>query len=245
MLLHPTIENLKVLRLFGMAKALEQQQRDSTCLGLNFEDRLGLLVDSEITNRDSLKYNARLRHAKLRQQASIEDLDLVSTRGLDKTLLNSLNGSQWISTHKNVLITGPAGVGKSYLACALAHQACKDGFPTIYARTNRLFEELAVARAAGRYNQRITTLAKKHLLIIDDFAMCPLNAEQRKDLLEILDERYKNHSTVIVSQLPVEHWYELIGDPTFADAIMDRLIHNAYKFCLKGDSMRKKKAEEV
>lgn len=245
MLLHPTIENLKQLRLFGMAKALEHQQLNTSCLELSFEDRLGLLVDSEITNRDSLKYNARLRHAKLRQQASMEDLDLISSRGLDKTLVNSLQGSKWIAMHKNVLITGPAGVGKSYLSCALAHQACKDGYPTIYVRTNRLFEELAVARAAGRYNQRISSLAKKHLLIIDDFAMCQLTADQRKDLLEILDERYKHHSTVIVSQLPVENWYEIIGDPTFADAIMDRLIHNAYKFCLKGESMRKKKAEEA
>lgn len=241
MLVHPTVENLKTLKLFGMVKALEAQMRSQETDALKFEDRLGLLVDHELVTRETQKLGARLRHAKLRQTACIEDLDLSSPRGIDRTLLNSLSQSNWISTHRNILISGPSGVGKSYLACALAHQACRDGFSASYQRSNRLFEELAIARASGCYPRRIAALSKRDVLVIDDFAMSPLNGDQRKDLLEILDERFQKRSTIVISQLPVEHWYEVIGDPTFADAILDRLIHNSYKLSLKGESMRKKK----
>lgn len=227
-----------------MAKALEAQLKTPDTNNLQFEDRLGLLVDQELTTRENLRLAARLRHAKLRQQASMEDLDLKASRGFDRTLVSSLMDSQWIPLHRNVLISGPTGVGKSYFASALAQKACRDGYTAIYHRASRLFEALAIARASGSYPRFLNSIFKKDLLVLDDFALVPLSLEQRKDLLEILEDRYEQRSTLVISQVPVEQWYESIGDSTFADAILDRLVHNAYKFCLKGESMRKKKNQE-
>jgi DNA replication protein DnaC len=244
MLIHPSLENLKNLKLFGMARALETQLATPDSNGLSFEDRLGLLIDHEMTVRDNSRLTARLRHAKLRQQACLEDLDLRQNRGLDRMLIASLSDSQWIKLHRNVLITGATGVGKSYFACALAQKACRDGYSAVYHRVNRVFDELVVARASGTYPRYLKALQKRDVVVLDDFALLPLNQEQRKDLLEILEDRYEQKSTVVVSQIPVDQWYDSIGDSTFADAILDRLVHNAYKICLTGDSMRKKKKQE-
>ncbi len=227
-----------------MAKALESQLKTPDMNNRPFEDRLGMLVDQEFSTRENLRLAARLRHAKLRQQASIEDLDLKAGRGVDRSLVSSLSDSEWINKHRNVLITGPTGVGKSYLGCALAQKACVDGHTVVYHRTSRLFEQLSIARASGAYPRFLNALFKKDLLVFDDFALVPLSLEQRRDLLEILEDRYEQKSTLVISQIPVEQWYESIGDPTFADAILDRLVHNAYKFCLTGESMRKKKIED-
>jgi DNA replication protein DnaC len=228
-----------------MAKALEKQLQTRDLDNMAFEDRLGLLVDQEVALRENLRLAARLRHAKLRMQACLEDLDLKPSRGLDRALITSLANSAWIAQHRNVLLTGPTGVGKSYLACALAQQACRDGYTAIYQRMNRLFEGFAIAKASGSYPRHLSALAKKDVLVLDDFALVSLTHEQRNDLFEVIEDRYQRRSTIVVSQVPVEQWYESIGDPTFADAILDRLIHNAYKFCLKGESLRKKLEEEV
>ncbi|MBX9769920.1 MAG: IS21-like element helper ATPase IstB [Candidatus Obscuribacterales bacterium] len=244
MLLHPTLDNLKDLRLFGMAKAFESQLQMPDAQQLSFEERLGLLVDHELIERENRRLETRLRIAKLRQAAAIEDLDLKQHRGLDRSVVVALSSSQWVQQHENLLITGPTGVGKSYLACALSHKACRDGYTALYFRAPTLFQKLAIGKADGRYLKMIMAISKKDVLVIDDFALAPLTDEHRRDLLEIFEERYERASTVITSQIPIEHWHEAIGDPTLADAILDRIIHNAHKLCLKGDSMRKKKKQE-
>lgn len=244
MLIHPTLENLKTLKLYGMVRALETQMVTPDICGMPFEDRLGLLVDQEMITRDNQKLSARLRHAKLKQDACVEDLDVAASRGLDRSLLVQLAASDWIKLHRNILITGKTGVGKSYLACAIAQKACRDGYSAVYHRITRLFEELAIAKAAGTYPRTLLNLSRKDLLVLDEFALVPLNQEQRKDLLEILEDRYDRKSTIIVSQFVVDDWYESIGDPTFADAILDRVVHNAYKICLTGASKRKNKNKE-
>ena len=227
-----------------MAQAMETQMTMPEAQSLGFEERLGLLVDQEMITRENRRLQTRLRIAKLRQQACIEDLDLRNHRGLDRAVINSLATSQWVQAHQNILIIGPTGVGKSYLACALTQKACRDGYTAIYDRAPRLFQDLAIAKSDGRYGKVLVSLARKNILVIDDFALSPLNDEQRRDLLEIVEDRYEKHSTIIASQIPIEHWHETIGDPTFADAILDRLIHNAHKLILKGESMRKSKTKK-
>lgn len=227
-----------------MAKALESQLQTPDLNNLPFEDRLGLMVDQELTMRENQRLAARLRHAKLRQQACIEDLDLKRMRGLDRGTVASLADSQWVSLHRNLLVTGKTGVGKSYVACAFAHKACRDGYTAAYHRAGRLFDELTVARATGVYPRFLNALSKKDVLVLDDFALVPLTLDQRRDLLEILDDRYEQKSTIVVSQIPHEEWYQMIGDATFADAILDRLVHNAYKICLTGPSGREGKMKE-
>lgn len=242
MLTHPTLDRLHTLRLSGMAKALEEQLAMPEVQALAFEERLGLLVDREWTYRDHRRLNTRLRQARLRHsQACLEDIDYRVPRGLDKALISKLATCQWIHDHHNLLLTGPTGVGKSWLACALAHKVCREGFTVRYLRLPKLFQELAIAKADGRYSKLIKDIAKTALIVLDDFGLCALNEEQRRDLLEVLEDRYDLRSTLITSQLPLEHWHEIIGDPTLADAILDRLVHNAYKLNLKGDSMRKKR----
>ncbi|MCP4286553.1 MAG: ATP-binding protein [Gammaproteobacteria bacterium] len=241
MLIHPTLDKLNTLRLTGMARAYEQQLNMPDIETISTDERLGLMVDCEVTERESRRLKTRLRRAKLRHTAAIEDIDYRHPRGLDKSLMTKLATSNWVREHNNVLITGPTGIGKSWLACALGHKACRDGLNVLYARVPRFFRELTIARGDGRYPKLMTSLAKTDMLILDDLGASALKDEHRRDLLEILDDRYGVRSTVVTSQFPVEKWHELIADPTLADAILDRLVHNAYKINLKGDSMRKRR----
>jgi len=242
MLHHPTLDKLQILKLAGMATAFAEQRESTEIEALSFEERLGLLVDRELTYRDNRRMTSRLRRAKLRHNACLEDIDYRHPRGLDKSLMTSMVTCQWLKEHLNVLITGPAGVGKTWIACALAHQACREGYTALYLRLPRLLHDVALARGDGRYPRLLRSLAKLDLLVIDDWGLAKLTPDNLRDLLEILEDRYAARSTVVTSQLPIEKWHDLIGEPTFADAILDRLIHNAYKLKLKGGSLRKKKS---
>lgn len=242
MLTHPTLDKLHALKLTGMVQALSEQMTTPDITALSFEERLGLLVDREMTERDNRRLKTRLHKAKLRQSACLEDLDYRPPRGLDKSLITRLALCQWIRDRHNVLITGPTGIGKTWIACALGHHACRQGFTTLYLRLPRLLQELPMAKGDGRYGKLMTTLSRTDLLLLDDFGLAPLNAEHRHDLLEVLEDRHDQRATIVTSQLPVEHWHEAIGDSTLADAILDRLGHNAYKIALKGDAMRKRLA---
>ena len=243
MLIHQTLERLRELRLVGMAQALEEQLRRSDLDSLPFEDRLGLLLERELTERDDRRLARLLQVAKLHMPACVEDLDLKTARGLDRSLVLRLGTAQWIREHDNVLIVGATGTGKSYLACALGHSACRAGLSTRYFRFSRLLGALALARADGSYPKLLERLAKAQLLILDDFGLAGLNDTERADLLEVLDDRYAKRATLVTSQLPFDHWHDVLGDATFADAILDRLINNAYRITLKGPSMRRKKAK--
>jgi DNA replication protein DnaC len=241
MLIHPTLDKLRDLKLAGMLRAYQEQIDTAQYDALTFDERLAMLIDREAIEQDNRRLGTRLRKAKLRQNASVEDIDYRHPRGLDKALMLSLASCGWIRQHHNCIITGPTGAGKSYLACALGAKACREGYNTLYLRAPRLFQELAVARGVGHYERMLRSLVRCDLLIIDDWATAPLTDEQRRDLFEIMEDRYDRRATLIAAQLPVEHWHETIGDPTLADAILDRLIHNAYTLTLKGESMRKKK----
>jgi DNA replication protein DnaC len=242
MLIHPTLDQLRSLRLTGMAKALEDQLQMPDIDSLSFEERLGLLVDRERTERENRHLSSRLRKARLRQSAAIEDVDYRHPRGLDKGLMASLQSCQWIHNHVNLIITGPTGTGKTFLACALGHKACREAFSSLYLRVPRLFQDLLIAKGDGRYTKILASYAKTDLLIFDDWGMSPLSPEQARDLLEILDDRHGRRSTLITSQFPPDHWHPLIAEPTLADAILDRIVHNAYRINLKGESMRKKRS---
>jgi len=239
MLAHPTLDKLYALRLCGMARAWEEQMRMTDLRELSFEERFGLLVDREMTERCDLKLRIRLKMARLRLSACVEDIDYRQPRGLDKGLLVDLASCRWIKDRQNILITGPTGVGKSYLACALGHKACREGYRTLYVRLPRLLQELHIARGDGRYGKVLAGLARMDLLLIDDWGLAPMDDHSRRDILEILEDRHDVRSTIVTGQLPVSGWHEMIGDPTLADAILDRLVHNAYKIELKGESMRK------
>jgi DNA replication protein DnaC len=242
MLTHPTLEKLQALRLTGMLKGLEEQLQMSGLEELGFAERLGLLVDRELTERENRRLKDRLAKARLRQAAAVEDVDLRMPRGLDRSLFLSLCSCQWVSQHLNVLITGPTGAGKSFLACALAQKACREGFTAAYHRVPRLLSELGTAKADGRYSKLLVNLARIEVLVLDDWGMHPLGDAQRRDLLEIMEDRYGCRSTVVTSQLPVDTWHDAIGDATLADALLDRLVHNAYQLKLKGESRRKHNA---
>ena len=197
-------------------------------------------MDREATERENRRLASRLKRAKLRQAATVEDIDYRHPRGLDKSVMMSMASCQWIRKRHTCIITGPTGAGKSYIACALAHKACRDGFSVLYLRVPRMLHELAAARADGRYPRLLNSYAKTNLLVLDDWGLSPLTDEQRKDLFEILEDRYDIHSTLVTSQLPISKWHQVIGDPSVADALLDRLVHNAHKLTLKGESMRKK-----
>jgi len=243
MLHHPTLEKLQTLRLMGMYKALIEQMSMPESETLSFEERLGLLADREITERQDRRLKARLRQAKLKHNACLEDLDYRAPRGIDKALMLQLSNCRWLNEGLNLIINGATGVGKTWIACALAQKACREGYTALYLRLPRLFEELALAHGDGRFSKLMAGFAKTDLIILDDWGMAKFTAEQRRDLLELLDDRHGNRSTLVTSQVPVDHWHEVIGDPTLGDAILDRLVHNAYRINLKGESMRKRHAK--
>ncbi len=244
MLMHPTLDQLRALKLDGMADAFVELQSQDNARDLSHAEWLALLLDREAAKRDTSRFQTRLRSAKLRHsQASIEDVDYRAARRLDKAMFQQLATGRWIAEHRNVLVTGKCGVGKSWLSCALAQKACRDGYTVQYARAPRLFAELELAHGDGRFARLFRTLIKADLLILDDWGPDRLTASQRRDLMEIIEDRYGRGSTLITSQLPVEAWHEVIGEPTFADAILDRIVHNAYRLALEGPSMRKPEAE--
>jgi len=242
MLTHPILDQLHALKLTGMVNALSEQLNMPDIESMDFMTRLGLMVDRETTERANRRLTTRLKKAKLRQQACFEDIEFRTPRGLDKKLMLSLASCDWIKKAINILITGATGTGKSYLACALAHKACLEGHTARYLRLPRLMEAITISRADGSYGKLMLDIARTDLIILDDWGLAAMTKPQRHDLLEILEDRHGLKSTLITSQLPVEAWHEYIADPTLADAILDRLVHNAYKINLKGESMRKKNA---
>jgi DNA replication protein DnaC len=243
MLTHPITDKLQQMKFYGMLTAFEEQMQMADIEKITFQDRLALLVDREMTVRENRRLKTRLRKAKLREDACIEDVDFRHPRGLDKSLFISLADCRFIKEHNNVLIIGPTGVGKTYLACALAQNACRNGYTALYFRLPRLLHDLSIAKADGRYSNLLKSIARTDLLVLDDWGLSKFVKEQRYDLLEILEDRNGLRSTLVTSQLPVKHWHEIIADPTLADAILDRLVHNAYKLVLEGDSMRKKRSK--
>ena len=244
MLKHPTYDQLYALGLHGMAKALLEIAAAGEADGLGHHEWLGLLLDRETSWRQDKRLAGRLRVAKLRQQACVEDVDYRSPRGLDRALFQKLSEGDWIDAHDNLALVGPSGVGKSWLACAIGQKACRDNRSVLYHRWPKLCEDLALARGDGRHPRLIKSLGRADLLILDDFGLEPLDAGARHDLLEILEERYGRRSTVVTSQLPLSAWHEVIGDPTYADAILDRLVHNAHRIELTGESLRRARGKQ-
>lgn len=238
MLDQPNMDKLKALRLKGMLRALEQQQSDSDINRLSFDDRFGLLLDAEESSRETTKLKNRLKSAKPRTQACLENIKKISARGLDKTTLNALAKSVWLDQGLNILIAGATGVGKTYLTCALINAACRHGKTALYTRSQRLLQDLAIARASGTYRSELAKLARLDLLAIDDFGLVCMPDENSRDLLEVIDDRAPTKSTIIASQLPLDHWHQTISNPTIADAILDRVVHNSYKIKMKGESVR-------
>ena len=239
MLTQPLLDKLTQLRLPAFRAALEEQLHNSQYTDLPFEDRLGLLVDRECTHRDHNRLKRRLKAARLPVPATLEDLDLDPSRNLDRRLVLQLAQGEWIHQHLNILVLGPTGVGKTFLACALAHAACRHNFHVRYQRTSRLLQETALSHADGSYPKLLDAFARVQLLVLDDWLRDPLTRAQSQDLLEILDDRYGRSSTLVATQVPVTEWHARFPDPTIADAILDRLVHNAYRLALQGESRRK------
>ena len=242
MLTRPTIDKLNAMGLAAMAQAFQDQMNSPDMTALSFEERFGLIVDFQATAIENRRMRNRLKSARLRLAASIEDLDFRSSRNLDRATVMSLAQNRWVQSHHNILITGPTGAGKSYLACALAQKACRDGYTTLYHRLPKLLQEIALARLDGRYPKIMASLVKCEVLILDDLLITPLTRDDQKELLEIIEERYDRKATLVTSQLPVKAWHDAMQDKTVADAILDRLVHNAYKIEMDGDSMRRRKS---
>ena len=239
MLMQQTLTQLKALKLDGMARAFEEQSALTASTSLSFEERVGMLVDRELAWRDTRRLERLLRAAKLKNpNACVEDIEYRQSRGLDQRIVATLCSGDWVRNAQNLILTGPTGAGKTWLACAFGQQACRQGFSAFYVRVARLFEELKIAHGDGSFTRRLSQLAKIDVLILDDWGLQDLDQGARNDLLEVLDDRVGTRSTVITSQLPLEHWHAWLQDPTLADAILDRLVHQAHKLPIKGDSMR-------
>jgi len=244
MLNEPTMDKLRALRLDTFAAAWDQQQKSSELAKLSFDERLGLLVDAEWLARENKRLARLLKEAKLRLgQACVEEIDYPARRELDKAIIRQLATCRWVQEHQNVTVTGATGTGKTFIACALAQQACRKGYSALYRRASRLFDELTLARADGSYVRLLAKLARVDVVVIDDWGLAPPRDQERRDLLEILEDRYGQHSTIMTSQLPTKAWHEHLADQTLADAILDRLLNNAHKIMLKGPSRRKEKEE--
>jgi len=238
-MLQPTLDKLCQMRLFGMAQALEELMTKPQAASLTFDEQLAIMVDRETDLRANKQLKRLLENAKLKQQACIEDIDFRQPRGLDRSAFFALAECRWIKEHRNLLITGPTGVGKTFVACALANKACRLGYSAWYWRTSRLLQAIATARADGSYNTLVKKIQKTDVLLLDDWGISPLKVEEARDLLDIIEDRNQARSTLITSQLPISQWHSILADLTLADAILDRLVHNAYKIELKGESMRK------
>ncbi len=240
MLNEQTLDKLYLMKLLAMAEGFKEQLQQPSSHDLSFDERFGMLVDRQWIWKENKRLKQLLKEAKLKLQASVEDIDYKTPRGIEKSVMMNLISCNWIRNHQNLLISGPTGVGKTFLACAVAQKACREGLRTLYLRSPQFFYQIALARADGSYGTLMKRLSKAHLLVLDDLALTPLNDTERRDLLEVTEERHGSSSTLITSQLPIENWHDHIGDPTIADAILDRLIHNAHRIQLKGGSMRKK-----
>jgi DNA replication protein DnaC len=240
MLNEQTFDKLYGLKLLGMAEGFKEQLQQPNLHDLSFEERFGLIVDRQWTFREDCRLQRLLKEAKLKMNACAEDIDYKNPRGIDKSVILSLLSGEWIQKHQNVIISGPTGVGKTFLACALAQKACREGYRAFYARIPKLLYHLALSKADGSYPKTMKKLFKTQVLLLDDFGLAPLTEPERRDLLEVIEDRHGASSTIVTSQLPIENWHEHIGNPTIADAILDRLIHNAHRINLKGGSMRKK-----
>jgi DNA replication protein DnaC len=244
MLNQQTINKLHELKLAGMAEAFADQLNQPDMDRLSFAERLGLIVDRQWTWKENNRMERYLKNARMKLDACVEDIDYKTPRGIDQSVMMSLIACDWVKRHHNIIITGPTGAGKTFLACALTNKACREGYRAFYIRSSKFSYQMALAKGDGSYGKTINKLAKAHVLVIDDLGLTPMTDAERRDLLEVVEERYGHASTIVTSQLPVEHWHEQIGDPTIADAILDRLVHNAHKINLsmKGDSLRKKYA---
>ena len=244
MLNEQTHQKLMAMKLYGMASSFQEYLDTIDDTALSFEERLGLMVDREWIEREQRRLTRRLQRAKLREQACVEDIDYRHPRNLDRSVLERLASCQWIERHENLILTGPTGVGKTWIGCALANKACREGYSALYARVPRFLHHLHIARADGSFEKQLARLAKTDLLLLDDWGLAPLSDRERRDILEILEDRHNRRSTLVTSQLPVDKWHDHIGEPTIADSILDRLIHNSHRISLKGQSMRKKKVKK-
>jgi len=244
MLNQPTLEKLQTMKLHGMADAFRAQLETTDTSQLSFEERFAMLVDQQWLWKENRALARRLRAAKLKERGVVEDIDYQHSRGLDRKLIRTLASSEWVRQHQNLLLIGPTGIGKTWLGCALAQKACRGGFTILHKRSAELFRDLAVAHVDGSFGRQLTKLSRIDILVLDDFAMAPLKDGERRDFLELCDDRYQRRSMILTSQLPLAHWHEQIGDPTLADSILDRLVHNAYRIELNGESMRKKRGRK-
>ena len=244
MLNQPTLEKLQMMKLHGMAEAFRAQLGTIDTAQLSFEERFALLVDQQWLWKENRALARRLRAARLKEKSVVEDIDYQHPRGLDRKLMRTLATGEWVRQHQHILLLGPTGIGKTWLACALAQKACRDGFTILHKRAAELFRELAVAHVDGSFGRLLAKLSRLDILVLDDFAMAPLKDSERRDFLEICDDRYQRRSLILTSQMPLAHWHEQIGDVSVADSILDRVVHNAYRIELNGESMRKKRGRK-